>query len=122
MVVADLKCYWSKQNKTEEVNRRNFDKYKNIANAYKSRYGKTELITIMLPTAGPVPMSALKAIKDLGIKSNQAASVLRNMMVQVIKGNAKICGCAAISPEEPAQGLHSLEVDQVLEDLELPTQ
>jgi hypothetical protein len=88
--VGDLKCYWPREGKTIEVNERNVQKYQAIANGYKRKYHNSEVITIMLPTAGPVPKEAKEAMEAMGYRSSVVCSILKDMMIQVVKENFKI--------------------------------
>ena len=118
VAVADVKCYWPKTNATVDVDARNVAKYQPIATSYQNKYGSAKVITIMLPTAGPVPMVTLEALKDCGIKAGKATSILRDMMVKVIKGNHKIvCGKAAANPvDEHAQEPEDNQVEEEFDE------
>jgi hypothetical protein len=79
--LSDVKCYWPSADAIVRVHEKSVTKYQPIANRYKSKYGKSKVITIKLPTAGPVQMATFKALKDVGFKAKKVATILRNMMV-----------------------------------------
>jgi hypothetical protein len=92
VVVGDVKCYFPSVGRDLAVHAENEAKYSCIADGYRAAYGSAEVVTLALPTAGPVLHSAVDAIRALGIPSKQSSTVLREMMVEIVKGNYRLSG------------------------------
>ena len=117
VTVNDVKCYWPSANATVDVDRRNVAKYQSIADGYTRKYHKaSKVLTIMLPTAGPVPKATFDALAGMGFKRGKIAPLIRDMMVKVIKGNCAIAKNSRATPAvDPVEAVPDSPMADVLD-------
>ena len=81
-------------------------KYEEIRKDYAKKgikgKGRATVSTLILPSVGPVPLSAKEILITLNIRARSAARVLRDMSVAAIKINAMLRG--TLPPPVRARG------------------
>jgi hypothetical protein len=131
VAVGDVKCFYPFKDAMARVHAKNVLKYQEISTAYATHHGASSVVTIMLPTVGPVPKSTVTSLIEMGVSGCKVSKILSEMMIKVVMGNynlrpkATTAGPAAMPDEfddveqANAQGeFTDAELDQLFEMLE----
>ena len=92
VLVGDVKCSFPCPNYRENCHERNVHKYEPIAKAYAAAKPNqsAEVVTIIVPTAGPLPRSLIDSIVKMGLSKKDAHACARDMAIAMVRGNYKV--------------------------------
>ena len=96
-------------------NKENIAKYQHFADAYKQSAGidDSNIFTVAIPTVGPMPKHMVHRLVDMGVDPKKVSKVLREMSIQVIKGNFLMASTLDHAKD--------FQIDQILRGLPPPS-
>ena len=101
--ILDVKCPFpfrenDKGSFVDRCDARNLEKYANLAQRHKGKYGSCFLGSIIVPSVGPIPKATLSALKSVGFSDREATKTLREMSIALVRANVKFNRRLSSSP------------------------
>lgn len=96
--LIDMKTPYPRSDYVARTHLSNHLKYRGIASDYRHAEFHTQTFTIIVPSAGPVPMHTWESLKRIGFPERQINTLIRNMSTASIRANYAIAATLKVGP------------------------